>query len=92
MLLHIKNGIYGLDLEVDKPRMNAELRVMMAELYLKSDLTVLKTVPGDIFLPSNGEETSHQWKLKLSQLTEAPGWRGAWVCSLVASLCKLKDA
>ena len=40
--------------------MNAELRVMMAELYLKSDLTILKTIPGDIFIPANGEETSHQ--------------------------------
>ena len=59
MLLHIKNGIYGLDLEVDKPRMNAELRVMMAELYLKSILTKLKTISGDIFIPANREETSH---------------------------------
>ena len=27
----------GLDLEADQPRMNAELRVMMAELYLKTN-------------------------------------------------------
>ena len=26
----------GLDLEVDKPRMNAKLRVMMAEMQLRS--------------------------------------------------------
>ena len=37
VLLHITNGFYGLDLEADKSRMNPELKVMMAELYLKSN-------------------------------------------------------
>ena len=30
--LQITNGFYGIDFEADKPRMNAELGVMMAEL------------------------------------------------------------
>ena len=43
----------GLDLEADKPKMNAELRVVMAELYLKPSWTKLKTIPHDIFIPEN---------------------------------------
>ena len=35
----------GLDFEVDKLRMNAEFRVIMTELQLKSNLTKLKTIP-----------------------------------------------
>ena len=61
----------GLDLEADKPKMNAELRVVMAELYLKPSWTKLKTIPHDIFIPENWDETSKR-KLKPSQLTEAP--------------------
>ena len=30
--LQVTNGIMGLDFEVDKPRMKAELRVLLAEL------------------------------------------------------------
>ena len=30
--LQITNGFYGIRFETDKPRMDAELRVMMAEL------------------------------------------------------------
>ena len=37
MLLHITNDFHGLDLEFYKPRMNAEFRVMIGELYLKSN-------------------------------------------------------
>ena len=59
VLLHITNGFYGLDLEADKSRMNPELKVMMAELYLKSNWTKLKTILGDIFIPANWKETSH---------------------------------
>ena len=49
----------GLDLEADQPRMNAELRVMMAELYLKTNWTKVKTTTRDIFIPGNWDETSH---------------------------------
>ena len=42
----------GLDFGADKPRMNAEWRIMMAEL-------LLKLLPSDIFIPANGDEKSH---------------------------------
>ena len=58
-----------LDLESDEPRVNAELRVVMAELYLKSNWTKLKTIPRDIFIPTN--------KLKI-----IPANRGTWLTGL----------
>ena len=39
-----------LQFEAGKPRMKAELRVMMGELWLKSNWTKLKTIPHDITL------------------------------------------
>ena len=39
----------GWDIEADKPKVNAELRVMISELQLKSNWTKLKTIPRDIF-------------------------------------------
>ena len=44
--------------EADKPRMNAELRVMMTELQLKSKWTKLKTIR-DIFISAKRDETSN---------------------------------
>ena len=41
----------------DKPRMNAELKIMMAEL--KSTWIKLKIMPRDIFIPANRHEDSH---------------------------------
>ena len=73
MLLHITNDFHGLDLEFYKPRMSAEFRIMIGELYLKSNWTKLKTrIPGDTFIP--GRNFSYKWKFQLSQLTKAPGW------------------
>ena len=48
-----------LDSEADKPRMNAELRIMMVELCLKSNWTKLKTTPRGIIIPANRDKTSH---------------------------------
>ena len=60
----------GLDL--DKPRMNAELRVMMAEMQLRLNWTKLKITPLDILISASRDETfSCKVKLKSSQLTEA---------------------
>ena len=49
----------GIDFEADKSRINAELRVMMFEMYLKSNWTKLTTIPREIFIPTNRGETSH---------------------------------
>ena len=49
----------GLDFETDKPKMKVELRVMMAELLLKSIWTKLRTIPRDILIPANRDEISH---------------------------------
>ena len=49
----------GEDFEHEKQRMKVELRVMMAELSVKSDWTKLKTIPHDIFIPANRDKTSH---------------------------------
>ena len=46
----------GIDFETGKPRMIAELRVMMVELWLKLNWTKLKTIPRDIFIPVNENE------------------------------------
>ena len=52
-----------LDLEDDNPRMNAELGVMMAELYINwtklANWIKLKTIPRDNFIHANWEEISH---------------------------------
>ena len=50
------NGI--IDYEGHKPRMKTEFRVMIAELLLNSSWTKLKTIPRNIFIPSNRGETS----------------------------------
>ena len=49
----------GLDTETDKPRMKAELGIMIAELQLKSNRTKLKTISRDIFISANRDKTSH---------------------------------
>ena len=49
----------GLDLKADKPKVNAELRVMMAKLWLKSNWTKIKTIPRDISIPANRHESFH---------------------------------
>ena len=49
----------GLDFEADKLRIIVELRVMVAELQLKSNWTKLKTIPLDILTPANWDKTSH---------------------------------
>ena len=70
-----------LDFEVDKLRTNAALgvmaalRVMVAELWLKSNWIKLRTQnTRDTFIPANRDEISHVKKLKSSQLTKTPGW------------------
>ena len=48
----------GQDFEADKPGVNAELTVMMADLQLKSSWTKLKTIPREIFILTNQAEIS----------------------------------
>ena len=48
----------------------------MAELSLKSNWAKLSTIPRDIFIPANRDETSHINGIKFIELTKAPGWPG----------------
>ena len=48
-----------LDFEADKPRIKAELRVIMTELKVKSNRTKLKALPRDIIITANRDEASH---------------------------------
>ena len=50
----------ALDFEVEKVRMKADLKIMMAELWLKPNWSKFKTIPRDIFTPVNRDETSHE--------------------------------
>ena len=64
--LKFTNGFLRLDFEADKLRTNAALsvmaalRVMVAELWLKSNWTKLRTQnTRDTFFPANRDEISH---------------------------------
>ena len=48
-----------LDIVHDEPRMKGKLRVMMAELQLKSNWTNLKTIPRDKFISAKRDKNSH---------------------------------
>ena len=50
---------YGIRIEAEEPRMNAELRGMIAKLQPKSNWTKLKTIPRAIFIHVNRDETYH---------------------------------